>query len=110
VDNAPPLAVAVHPIGVDAETLGFAPKALVILRGHSGLEPEAELLRAAYSLTATEAAVAVQLARGIDREEIAKARGVSAATVHTQIKSIFGKVGVSREVELVLAVARLARL
>jgi len=105
-----PLAMSFHPIGPDAQALGFAPKALVVLHRQSGREPEAELLRAAYGLTATEAAIAVQLARGMDREEIARARGVSGATVHTQIKSIFGKVGVSREVELVLAVARLARL
>lgn len=103
-----PAAVAVHPLGVGDQVFGFAPGALLVLRGERG-DPDSQLLRTAYGLTSAEAAVAVQIAHGLDREQIARSRGVSAATIHSQLKAIFDKMGVRREVELVLKVFDLTR-
>ncbi len=69
-------------------------------------DPES-VLQGSFDLTAAEAGIALRLARGASRTEIARDRGVSAGTVKTQIKTIYLKVGVTREVELA---ARLAPL
>jgi DNA-binding CsgD family transcriptional regulator len=41
------------------------------------------------------------MADGASREEIARSRGRAVGTVRNQLKSIFSKLGVSREAELV---------
>ncbi|MBX3561639.1 MAG: helix-turn-helix transcriptional regulator [Sphingomonas sp.] len=105
-----PAAAAVFPLQLDAAPFGFAANAMIVLRGSSGPRTATSILQQAMGLTASEAAVASYLAEGLDREEIAARRGVSPTTIHSQIKSIFAKAGVTREVELVLAVARLTRL
>jgi DNA-binding CsgD family transcriptional regulator len=110
VADGPPVALAVFPVQLDAASFGFAPKVLVVARGSTGAQAAVDILQQALGLTASEAAVALHLAEGLDREEIAARRRVSSATIHSQLKSIFAKAGVSREVELVLAVARLTRL
>lgn len=110
VAGSQPATAAVFPVRLDAVPFGFAAKVMVVLRGSTGLQAAMDILQQALGLTASEAAVAMHLAEGLDREEIAARRGVSPTTIHTQLKSIFAKTGVSREVELVLAVARLTRL
>ena len=104
----PPLALFICPLGLKAEAFGFAPKLLVVLRARQDMEVRADSLQRAFALTPGEAAVAAQIASGMTREEIAAVRGVAPSTIHTQLKSIFAKVGVSREVELVLAILQAA--
>lgn len=69
-------------------------------------EVEAVLL-ASFNLTAAEAAVAMLLARGASRAAVAAARGVSQGTIKSQIKSVYQKVGVTREAELAACLAPL---
>lgn len=89
---------------------GFEPRAIVVLRGGElswqGLEP---VLTRAFGLTAAEAQVAARMALGAPREQIAAERGASLQTVRSQIKSIFNKLNVTRERELMSVLAKLAQ-
>jgi DNA-binding CsgD family transcriptional regulator/PAS domain-containing protein len=54
-----------------------------------------------YRLTPAESRIAAALAVGHSVEEIAAANGVTEATLRTQLRSIFGKTGTSRQSQLV---------
>ena len=58
-------------------------------------------LRQLYRLTPAESRVAAALAMGKTMEAIAADHGVTEATLRSQLKSIFGKTGTSRQLELV---------
>lgn len=91
-----------------SSTPGFGPRALVIVHG-PGVD-EARVATAAgslYGLSASEAAIAAQLAAGRSPAAIAHARRVSLGTVRTQVRRIYEKVGVGSQLELA---ARLPRL
>lgn len=62
---------------------------------------DAEVIQALFDLTASEARVARGIAQGITIDDLAERHGVSAGTVRNQIKAIFAKTGVSRQVDLV---------
>lgn len=81
--------------------LNFQPRALVLVRHHKS-DPllTSRLLMAAWRLTAAEAAVAMLLAEGVSTEAIAARREVSTGTVRMQLKSLYAKVGVHSQAEL----------
>lgn len=82
-------------------SFGFAPRALVIARrNHESKGPDSALLRSLYGLTASEADVTRAFLAGASRKKIARSRGVSLATVQSQLKIIFRKLEVTREAEL----------
>ncbi|NQE60597.1 hypothetical protein E1H18_285 [Caulobacter sp. RHG1] len=86
--------------------LGFEPRVLVVVQGAGRSQSEIEqLLQSAYGLTAAEAHVAACLGNGDSPEGIAMARQVSAGTIRTQLRSIYQKLDVNRQLELA---ARLA--
>lgn len=58
-------------------------------------------LQQIYALTAAESEVAVGLANGYSVDEIAKMHNVQEGTVRAQIRSIFQKIGVRRQSDLV---------
>jgi DNA-binding CsgD family transcriptional regulator len=89
-------------------TPGFGPRALVIVHG-LGLDEArvAAVARSLYGLSASEAAIAAQLAAGRSPAAIAHERRVSLGTVRTQVRRIYDKVGVTSQLELA---ARLPRL
>jgi DNA-binding CsgD family transcriptional regulator len=79
----------------------LTPKALVVARGLRGDEARrAAISEAAYGLTSAEAKIALLLAEGNAIEEIAMSRDVAVGTVRAQIKAVFAKMGVSRQMEL----------
>lgn len=89
---------------------GFDPRVMVVLHGAEALPGgTAALLRRALGLTAAEAEVALDLSNGVNRRDIAAARGTSAQTLSAQVKSVLHKGGVTREAELVALVNRLMR-
>lgn len=91
-------------------SFGFAPRVLVTVREPLGLtDPEQQAIADLMGLTASEAAIAIALANGTDRESIAAARGSSPGTVGFQIKTLFRKADVTREGELVALINRLLR-
>lgn len=63
--------------------------------------PSEALLRGAYGLTPAECRIALLLSDGHAPKAIAEMIGVSENTVRTQIKGVFSKTGVKRQVELV---------
>ena len=118
--RAPTFAVAARRLNTDdrlfievaplpsASTPGFGPRALVIVHG-PGMD-EARVAAAAgslYGLSAGEAAITAQLAKGRSPAAIAHERRVSLGTVRTQVRRIYEKVGVASQLELA---ARLPRL
>ena len=95
-------------IGLPPRPFDFSQVAriLVVARGERvGDERRAVVLQAGYALTAAETDIALQLTRGRTTEAIAGQRGVSVATVRSQIKAIMAKTGVGRQAELVALVA-----
>lgn len=80
---------------------------IVARKSERSLEVSCPVLIEAYDLTRTEAEIAVALLAGHSRQQIAANRGVAEGTVHTQIKSVFAKCGVSREAELVASLSRI---
>jgi DNA-binding CsgD family transcriptional regulator/PAS domain-containing protein len=102
-----PLTLAVAPLIQAGQTL-FAtaqPLALVFLR-----DPERALnvahLRALFGMTATEAAIAAELAAGRAPEEIAERHGIGLGTARWHLKRILLKTGTRRQGEAVALLAR----
>lgn len=106
--DSSPLVLDVIPLPVRQYEFSFAPRVLIVARGHRGAEErKAAILQAAYALTAAETDIALQIASGKAADAIAKHRGVAVGTVRLQIKTILAKVGVNRQIELI---ARLNQL
>lgn len=83
-------------------TLSFTPRALVLVHGAKRDDQQLiAALKAAFRLTDAEAQVAMQLANGQKPEDMADSRKVSVATIRSQVKSIYEKMGISRQGELV---------
>ena len=73
-------------------------------------QPRPHVLRMIFGLTETEANVAAAIARGDTPSEIAEARGISLATVRSQLASIYTKTAARRQSELVSLLARVSIL
>lgn len=104
----PPLVFDVLRVPMHGSELSLQPRVLVV--SHRGTGPEERqrlLLRSVYKLTAAETEVALQVARGQTPESIASARGVVVGTVRAQIKRLLAKLGVKRQVELVVRLGQL---
>jgi DNA-binding CsgD family transcriptional regulator len=67
-------------------------------------------LRDLYGLTPAEGEVAICVADGMTPPQIAAKRRVSIATVHSQFKTIFSKLGCGRQSEVAAMVSNLPRL
>ncbi len=63
-----------------------------------------------YGLTASEAAIAMGLARGQTVEELATARKTSVNTVRHQTKQVMAKLGVKRQADVIRAVVSMSVL
>ena len=106
--NTAPLVLDVFPLPFQSYQLTFAPRVLVVARGPRGEKARrTAVLQAAYALTSAEVQITEYLAEGHSAEFIAARRGVSVATVRTQIKAIMAKLGVSRQIELVVRLGKL---
>ena len=97
-----PMIVDVCKLPAQPWRLNFSSQLLVIVRsGRRWHDAAPAILRTVFKLSTAETDIALALARGDSREEIAAARRSSVHTVKAQLKSIFAKLGVVREVELV---------
>lgn len=67
-------------------------------------------LRDLYGLTSAEGEVAICVADGMAPQQIAAVRRVSVATIHSQFKTIFSKLGCGRQSEVAAMVGNLPRL
>jgi DNA-binding CsgD family transcriptional regulator/PAS domain-containing protein len=106
--NTAPLVLDVFPLPCQPYQFSFAPRVLVVARGPRGSKAgRMAVLQATYALTSAETQITEYLAEGRSAEFIAAARGVAVETVRTQIKAIMSKLGVSRQVELVVRLGQL---
>lgn len=100
--------VDISALPVDIGNFRFRPRVLVTVRGQGARPPDQGLLlRSLFGLSQTEAAVASALGRGDSQEEIAQARHRSLETVRVQVRSIYRKLGVRRQAELVALLGQL---
>lgn len=97
-----------------AETMGaFGERSLTMVLVHDPAARQRNdpfVAAALYGLTPAESAIAVAVAEGAEVHEIARLHGVAVATVRSQLHSVFAKMGVSRQAEVVLALAPLPTL
>jgi len=102
LDMADDLIVEIFALPRREWSFGFEPRTLVTLKAPRDVRADQRgALAEFFELTEAEGDVAVQLAMGLSRKEIAARRQSSPETVATQIKTIFRKAGVSREGEFV---------
>jgi DNA-binding CsgD family transcriptional regulator len=100
-----PLPLLITPLNhlelFSAMSLQTAAVAVFMTDPEHGQSIAPDLLSETYGLTPAEASVAVALANGMSIKEVAQAYGTSPNTVRSQLKAIFRKTGVSRQVDLV---------
>jgi DNA-binding CsgD family transcriptional regulator len=105
---AQPIVLDVVPLPKRDYAFGFEPRVLVVVRGASSDTNRTQLLlQSVYHLTASEADVALRLSGGQRSETIAATRGTSLGTVRAQIRTIFSKLDVHRQSELVARIKHL---
>lgn len=101
-----PLALQIAPLPARETALRFHATTLVVARRPSDLSERGPRLQSQYGLTAAETQVALALARGETLAQVSQTRQVSIGTLRSQLKSIFGKLGVRRQAELAAKLAR----
>ncbi len=103
-----PLVLEIFPLPKRDFAFGLEPHVLVLIRDRPANHGHVKaLLQLAYGLTSTEADVALALATGQSPEAVAAARGTSLSTVRTQIRSLFTKLNVHRQSELIARINKL---
>ena len=107
--GGPPYAVFVAPLNVqDDELLAESIKVLVIVHDTGEhRRADAAMLGAVYGLTEAEARLASALSAGHSIESAAAKLGVQVTTARSQLKSVFRKVGVNRQQDLIRLLASL---
>lgn len=99
-DDRPPIVATLNPVA----SRGSGPLSPVIafltVAGGSIPSELAAAFGEVFALTAAETAIAISIANGLDSAAIARIRGVSLATVRTQLKSVLMKTGAHRQSEL----------
>ena len=81
---------------------GSLPYALVYLKdAQSAAIIDPKEVQMLFSLTPAEANIAVALADGLTLSEYAELKGISIGTTRIQLKSVFSKMGINRQAELV---------
>lgn len=104
-DNSVPVAVVAEPLAPGHhEGLGQGRRegAILFLGDSSGdAAPSVERLAAIYDLTRSEAEVAAKIIAGTSIAEAAQAQGISENTAKTHLKAVYGKIGISRQSQLV---------
>ncbi|HKN65807.1 MAG TPA: LuxR C-terminal-related transcriptional regulator [Gemmatimonadaceae bacterium] len=87
---------------------GSGPSVAILVRPRSAAAlPPSEALENTFRLTRREAEVALQLARGATRKEIATALGISEHTVRAHTERVFAKLGVSARAAVLPAIQRI---
>ena len=69
--------------------------------------PRVETLQSVFGMTQAEAHIAAALANGVNIDSYAVSRKISKETARHHLKSVFSKVGVNRQIELVRVIGQL---
>jgi DNA-binding CsgD family transcriptional regulator len=104
-----PLQVMVYPLCRDTVLAGSA-AAMFIFEPEASLVPDVDLLRTFYGLTAAEARLTCELARGETVESYCEHHQLSANTVRTHLKRALSKTGTHQQSQLVSVVAKLGSI
>jgi DNA-binding NarL/FixJ family response regulator len=106
-DGAAPVTAIARTAGSDA--YGKFTERVTVLLPALPVAPRmmAVVLHSLFNLTPAEQLLATELGTGANLSDVARARGVAMGTVRTQLKSVFGKMGVTRQSELVRALMSL---
>ena len=97
----PPMIVHVIPIRRSACDIFASAASIVVFAPVRRRElPAAAVIQSLFDLTPAEARVAQMIGAGETIDRIAVRGKVSEATIRTQLKAVFGKMGVSRQTEL----------
>ncbi|RTL61144.1 MAG: helix-turn-helix transcriptional regulator [Hyphomicrobiales bacterium] len=99
-----PMKGRAHDIFANADAI------LVVTAIHSAPDVTPQLLMGAFDLTSAEARLALDLSQGHTLSEIAGARALSQHTLKTQLKSVFQKLDVRRQSDVVKIVEHLKPL
>lgn len=94
---------------MDITAMGEAHRLLILIDLAVRTQACAPVLEKIFGLTAAEGRLAAEISRGVPLATIAHSRKVSIATLRTQLASIFGKTGTSRQPELVALLARVCQ-
>ncbi len=100
-----PLRLLLVPLQGEGRSSGRA-CALFVSDREVGVELPEEVVRRHYGLTAAEARVVARLLRGLDIDGVADELKVTRETVRSHLKRVYGKVGTTRQSELVALVLR----
>ena len=103
------LLVEAYPLPARPWALPFAPRGIIVARTGAPTDRHAQTLIRTFCLTPAEADIAVRLAAGQSRQQVAAARGVTAETLKVQLRSIYDKTGCGREAQLVRLVGLIAQ-
>lgn len=104
--NGRPCRVDVAPVPPGQWTLPVGAACIATVARPRPVDDPRLLLAQAYGLTATEAAVALDLAQGMTASEIAAQRGVSSETVRVQVRAVLRKTDVSKATALAAIIGR----
>jgi len=97
----PALRLTISPTGLDISSTGVAHAVVFISDCEKRNGANRVNLSAAFRLTPAECRVAILLGDGLAPRKIAGTIGVSENTVRSQVKSIYSKIGVRRQAELI---------
>jgi CheY-like chemotaxis protein/DNA-binding CsgD family transcriptional regulator len=104
-DGMPVAAIARSACGLGEAAAG---RVTVLLPGVPGAFPAMpDILQKLFDLTQAERLLAAEIGAGANLADVAQTRGVALATVRSQLKSVFGKMGVTRQSDLVRALLTL---
>ena len=81
--------------------------ALLLFNDPIAPAPSAELNLNLLGLTPAEARIAAQVGRGLTFREAAQVVGVAESTARSTMKAVYGKLGIGKQSELAVIVARL---
>jgi len=105
-EGEPPLVLTLHPLP-RALKGAFGAVALMFISDPARKpSDQSAALRSAFGLTSTEARVAQSLSEGASLKQIAWANNVTYETVRSHLRRVLEKVGVRRQVELVITVVQ----
>jgi DNA-binding CsgD family transcriptional regulator len=114
LSRKPAYMVTVAPLSeaVDLASMGGDRAALIVVsdpdrEAGSGL---GQALQQAFGLTPAEARTASLVGSGLAPQDVADQLGITVGTIRSELKTIFAKVGISRQSELATVVARIALL
>jgi DNA-binding CsgD family transcriptional regulator len=107
-DRRPLIAYTLGLKGVTDNPFADCRALIVLIDPERRRQPPEAVLRSAFRLTSAEARLAARLVTGDSIETVSDALGITKTTARNELRSIFAKVGVHRQAELIALFGALA--